>query len=599
MTGLLDSISTRLAPGSGAAPELAARLASLAQAVEAGQGRVPERTLIGARSALKRAGQRMEHSTEHTVVALAGATGSGKSSLFNRLAGEQLAPVGVRRPTTSVPQACIWGPNAAGASSLLDWLGIEKRHVISTSGSGPLDGLVLLDLPDHDSTALAHRLEVDRLVQLVDLMVWVLDPQKYADAMLHRRYLAPLAKHGSVLMFALNHVDELSESQRDACLSDLRRLLADDGFDKPALLSTSATTGLGTDRLVAVLRDRVRKSRAASARLTADVERAASRLAVHGFDHPVTVAQTPSRALVDALASAAGVPAVSAAVATSHELRALARVGFPLTRWLGRLRPDPLRRLHLAERLTGQRTDPTTSGSTASGSGSASAGAELDAMVTARTSLPAPTPAQRARVDSAVRAEIGRATEGLTGQWKDAVVAAGRASEDDLTDALDTAVGKVDLPVGEQPRWWRVVSGLQWALLASAVVGGLWLIALAALGWLQIDVGSPNVLGIPVPTLLLVGGVLLGLLTAGVGRRAARVGGQRRGASAERALRTAVGDVAARLIVEPMSGELRRCADFTAAVAAARAPVRRKDAAAESVREAAVTAEPAAEDAMS
>ena len=34
-----------------------------------------------------------------------------------------------------------------------------------------------------------HRLEVDRLVELVDLLVWVLDPQKYADAALHDRYL--------------------------------------------------------------------------------------------------------------------------------------------------------------------------------------------------------------------------------------------------------------------------------------------------------------------------------------------------------------------------------------------------------------------------
>lgn len=569
--GLLDSIGSKLALGSGDAAELQARLAALAQAVEAGRGRVPERSLTGARAVLKRAGQRLEHSTEHTVVALAGATGSGKSSLFNRLAGEQLAPVGVRRPTTAVPQACIWGPNAEGADSLLDWLGIERRHVISSSSSNALAGLILLDLPDHDSTAMAHRLEVDRLVQLVDLMIWVVDPQKYADAILHRRYLAPLAKHGSVLMFALNHIDELSDAEHDVCLRDLRRLLADDGFAKPALIATSATTGQGTDRLVAVLRDRVRKTRAASARLTADVESAAARLAPHGFDHPVTVAQQPSPGLVDALASAAGVPAVAAAVASSHEMRTLGHVGFPLTRWLARLRPDPLRRLHLAQRVGGGK-GPQTPGAVSTGTGSP--GADLEAMVTARTSLPAPAPAQRARVDSAVRAEIGRTTQGLTGLWRGAVVTAGRANEDDLSDALDLAVGRVELPVREQPRWWKATSALQWGLLGLAIAGGLWLVLLAALGWLQIDVDSPTVVGLPLPTLLLVGGVLLGLLLAGVGRRAARVGGRRRGASAERALRAAVEDVATRLIVDPMSAELRRAADFTAAVTAARAPVR-------------------------
>ncbi|MGI8722606.1 MAG: GTPase [Geodermatophilaceae bacterium] len=588
MKGLLDSIAARRDPGPGAGSELQSRLASLALAVEAGRGRVPDSSLEAARTVLERAGQRLEHSTQHTVVALAGATGSGKSSLFNRLTGEQLAQVGVRRPTTAIPQACIWGPGAEGAGSLLDWLGIDRRHVLSKPGAtDALAGLVLLDLPDHDSTTMAHRLEVDRLVGMVDLMVWVVDPQKYADAILHQRYLAPLAKHGSVLLFALNHVDELSDVEREACLSDLRRLLADDGFARPAILATSATTGLGTDRLMAVLRDRVNQTRAAAARLTADVDRAAAALAVHGFDHPVTVAQRPSTGLIDALAAAAGVPAVSAAVASSYELRAQEHVGFPLTRWLARLRPDPLRRLHLGDRAgVGGKASRVPGGRSAgagsSGSGSAGSGgygsepsaaeSELKAMVTARTSLPEPTPAQRARVDSAVRAEINRATDDLTGPWKSAVAAAGRASENDLSDALDRAVGNVDLPVRDEPRWWKVSSWLQWALFGIAVLGGLWLLLLAALGWLQIEVDSPQVIGLPLPTLMLLGGVLFGLLTAGLGRRAARVGGRRRGARAERALRGAVGEVATKLIVDPMSAELRRCADFTAAVAAARPP---------------------------
>ena len=58
-----------------------------------------------------------------------------------------------------------------------------------------MEGVVLLDLPDHDSTEVSHHLEVDRIVKLADLLVWVLDPQKYADAAVHDRYLAPLASH--------------------------------------------------------------------------------------------------------------------------------------------------------------------------------------------------------------------------------------------------------------------------------------------------------------------------------------------------------------------------------------------------------------------
>ena len=66
---------------------------------------------------MRRAGERLGHGVEHTVVALAGATGSGKSSLFNALAGADLSTVGVRRPTTSVTSACAWGEDA---SALLD-----------------------------------------------------------------------------------------------------------------------------------------------------------------------------------------------------------------------------------------------------------------------------------------------------------------------------------------------------------------------------------------------------------------------------------------------------------------------------------------------
>ena len=68
---------------------------------------------------------------------------------------------------------------------------------------------MLLDLPDHDSTEVAHHVEVDRLVELADLLVWVLDPQKYADAAVHERYLKPLASHRDIMLVVLNHIDEV------------------------------------------------------------------------------------------------------------------------------------------------------------------------------------------------------------------------------------------------------------------------------------------------------------------------------------------------------------------------------------------------------
>ena len=81
--------------------------------------------------------------------------------------------------------ASSWGDESA--EDLLDWLQIPRRHALETDPTmaAALDGLVLLDLPDHDSTEVGHRMEVDRLVQLVDMLIWVVDPQKYADAAIH------------------------------------------------------------------------------------------------------------------------------------------------------------------------------------------------------------------------------------------------------------------------------------------------------------------------------------------------------------------------------------------------------------------------------
>ncbi|HEY2441795.1 MAG TPA: GTPase, partial [Streptosporangiaceae bacterium] len=167
-------------------PTLPGRLTALARLVQIGSPRsgpegISSELLEDAVDLLGRAGERLRLSGAHTVVTLAGGTGSGKSSLFNVLAGADFSPVGVTRPQTSEPHACVWG--MAGAGPLLDWLGIQRRHRYARAsaldqGEESLTGLLLLDLPDHDSVTAGASHEVDRMVELADLMIWVLDPQK-------------------------------------------------------------------------------------------------------------------------------------------------------------------------------------------------------------------------------------------------------------------------------------------------------------------------------------------------------------------------------------------------------------------------------------
>lgn len=200
--------------------ELPARLEALAAAVELADGRLDEETVAFAGHVVTKADARLRHGTTHTLVALLGATGSGKSSVTNALVGAEVATTGVRRPTTSSTLACIWGRDDAAA--LLDWLEVGNRHQVDdrTIPSGTtadhLDGLILLDVPDHDSVATAHREEMERIAEHADVLVWVTDPEKYADKAMHD-YLARLRGHGAVMALVLNKIDLLGDDDAEAC----------------------------------------------------------------------------------------------------------------------------------------------------------------------------------------------------------------------------------------------------------------------------------------------------------------------------------------------------------------------------------------------
>ena len=130
---------------------------------------------------------------------------------------------------------------------------------------------MLLDLPDHDSMVSSHRAEVDRIVPVVDQFIWVLDPQKYADAAVHHGYLRPLSRHGEVMAVVLNQVDRIRAADLDDCLAHLGQLLDSDGLAGVPLFATSIATGVGLDALREHLADVVAGKRAARTRLSVDL----------------------------------------------------------------------------------------------------------------------------------------------------------------------------------------------------------------------------------------------------------------------------------------------------------------------------------------
>ncbi len=510
------------------------RMEALGRFVSVASPHLPDDQLAPARELIARAGERLSLSRTHTVVALAGSTGTGKSSIFNALSGQSLSQTGVRRPTTGDTHACVFGSEEA--DTLLDWLKVGRRF---HRDAGPgLDGLVLLDLPDFDSVASAHRVEADRLLSIVDLIVWVLHPQKYADKVVHKSYLAKFHEHRDITVVVLNQADLLSPADLQECVADLRQLLRADGLGDVPVITASTVAAPGLSGLTDTLREAVAARQAALRRLGADLT-----TVVATYHFPAVRREPFSKPVItrlnDALARAAGVPAVARATENAYVHRARKVTGWPPLRWLRRLRPDPLSRLHVGD----SKGDATSIGPAAP---AAQAGVTLALKETAaQVELPSP--------------------------WDDEVLAAARSRKDDLPDALDQVIARTDLGLTRARWWWGIFGLLQWVFFAAVVAGLLWLAVRYVLFALALpEPPMPSFGRLPLPTALLIGGVLAGLLTSLVARIFVRVAARRHRRRIEKRMRAGVTQVAQDFVVTPASAVVSAYNQATDALAQAR-----------------------------
>ncbi|MEI7030414.1 GTPase [Streptomyces pratensis] len=523
---------------------LPARLDALRELVGLSRARLDRDTLAEAGRVLDEAAARQRLSSRHTVVAIAGATGSGKSTLFNALAGAPISDTGLRRPTTAQPIACSWTDGAAG---LLDRLAIPGRlrrrpHPGPAAFDEGFHGLVLVDLPDHDSAATEHRDQVDRVLALVDAVIWVVDPEKYADAVLHERYLRPLAGYAEVTFVVLNQTDRLTGEAADLVLDDLRRLLDEDGIalgehGEPGatVTSLSALTGDGVPELREMIGRFVQERTAAARRLSADIDAAAARL------RPVYVAQgrpglgeRAREEFTDRLAEAVGAAAAGQAAEREWRRNAGRACGTPwlrLWRWYeSRGLPGSLDRM-------GQALAPP------------------EEEVTARQ-----------RVEQAVRTVADDAAHGLPGPWAQAVREAAFHGAEGLPEALDELAAKAGAPGAAgrsaagggtpggrtkppRPKWWPAAVLVQASMTLLQIFGGLWLVGQI------IGVLEP---GLVVPALIMLAGVVGGPLVEWSCAAAIRGPARRYGQDAERRLREAAAGCGRARVLDPVAAELVR-----------------------------------------
>ena len=579
-------------------------VASLKDAISYGEGRVPETVLLDAAETLERLSQRRELSTEHTVIGFFGATGSGKSTLFNAIAGQNIALSAPTRPTTSTVQAAIW--EAEGSEELLDWLGIDKRVYPQTQalaaegdategneagggaaapnavtepapglfnrirravgGRGEMrtrtGGLILLDMPDFDSVTTTNRDLAARMMRYVDVLVWVVDPQKYADAVIHRDFMVPLAASGAQALCVLNQADKLAPAEVPAVLASLTRLLQAEGTEAHLLaapIAVSARTGEGVD----VLRDLLAQVAAAKSlslqRTDAQLHATASQLRTYAGGEGTVLAGAyaleAEQKLVKACYSSSQAEQVLQAATASYRRAAGQRTGWILTRWMSRLKADPLRRLHLGQQ------DETKSTSKAEKSAGMLGSDSENAPELVASSLPPLSAAQKAGMANAVRQYSKQMAARIDEPWKRSMKEAALSREAELPELLERDMVRIDYGLGRTRAPWVIFNALQWIALLSALVGVGWLTLISGMAYLQIQLppaptpeGSP----VPLPTLLLLLGILLGIASAGVGRLLTAMGSRYYARRLRGRLQTGMEKAVQSCVVAPVQQEAKR-----------------------------------------
>ncbi len=163
------------------------------------------------------------------VVALFGGTGVGKSSLLNRLAGSTIARTGVERPTST--ELTLYLHRSIELADLPPELPTDSIRV-QRHDDDARRSVAWIDAPDIDSTHDRNRSLVMAWLPHIDLVVYVVSPERYRDDAGWRVMLERRGKHG--WLFVMNRWDEGGVEQRE----DFAAMLRKAGFADPLVLAT-------------------------------------------------------------------------------------------------------------------------------------------------------------------------------------------------------------------------------------------------------------------------------------------------------------------------------------------------------------------------
>ncbi|MDP2903264.1 MAG: GTPase [Methylovulum sp.] len=172
------------------------------------------------------------------IVAFMGGSGVGKSTLLNRLAGKPIARTGIERPTSR--EVTLFHHHSVAIQHLPEQLPITQIKIAQHEEEAKKN-IIWIDMPDFDSTEQSNKQLVLQWLPHIDVLIYVVSPERYRDEKAWQLLLAEGARHA--WLFVLNQWDRGQIEQYD----DFKQQLHKAGFYEPVIFKTVCSEDVQMD----------------------------------------------------------------------------------------------------------------------------------------------------------------------------------------------------------------------------------------------------------------------------------------------------------------------------------------------------------------
>lgn len=416
--------------------------------------------------------EKREMFTDTVLVVVAGPSGAGKSCLVNALTRDNSVEAGGARPTTREISTFAGKPEEL--TGFKDFLGLSE--IFPVGGANPASfpsHLVVSEIPDWHLAANSSSAQPDeskKLLDMADVVIWAVDPQKYADDV----FLSDLNRwNGPRNSFVVvTHIDMLSVSQLDEVKADFHKLSQNRGLHVDVLSTSIYQESSLSEFREAILRA-CKIPDVIYCGLQNQVQSVATKICKDaGLNTPVELPDNnsePERKFCDTVAKACGAEMIEQQLRKKYLKESRPLVLLPPIAW-----------------LTGMKSENQD---------------KQDKIVTFSS-------INAIELRSAAEKYTSKIAQSCPSVWKSFLQLRSKRHVDSLGTALCLAMSSWEAPKVKRQFWWRVWWFCQWVFFLVTLASLVWVLV-----WLVCLLGNhtlPGILGwVPLAPLVFVGALIV------------------------------------------------------------------------------------------